>query len=99
MSLKQQLVIWRIVFPTLLVIPGVSAAVVSTVNSLIYVVICPPGLCSGVWSGLVAVTLFIVVSLVTKAPDQKAEEFTGYLQMNWGGKNSLTVREQPDGFN
>jgi solute:Na+ symporter, SSS family len=54
-----------------------------------YGAIRPFGLWPGVWSGLVAVTLFIVVSLATKAPDQKAEEFIGYLADELGRKQIL----------
>jgi len=40
----------------------------------------PLGLWPGVWSGLVALVLFIGVSLITKAPEKKAAEFLGYLK-------------------
>ncbi len=40
----------------------------------------PLGLWPGVWSALISTTLFIGVSLVTKPPLEKAEEFIGYLQ-------------------
>jgi solute:Na+ symporter, SSS family len=46
-----------------------------------YGAIRPLGLWPGVWSGLVAVVLFIVISLFTKAPEKKAEEFIGYLSV------------------
>lgn len=54
-----------------------------------YGAIRPLGLWPGVWSGLVAVTLFIVVSLATKAPEKKAEEFIGYLAEELGRKKIL----------
>ncbi len=54
-----------------------------------YGAIRPLGLWPGVWSGLVAVTLFILVSLVTKAPEKKAEEFIGYLADELGRKQIL----------
>lgn len=66
---------------------GTAAAVLASViigglvaTTLQYGGFRPLGLWPGVWSGLVAVTLFIGVSLVTKAPKEKAEEFIGYLQ-------------------
>ncbi len=40
----------------------------------------PLGLWPGVWSGLISTVLFIGVSLLTRPPEQKAEEFLGYLQ-------------------
>jgi len=39
----------------------------------------PLDLWPGVWSGIVAVTLFIGVSLLTLPPEKKAEEFLGFL--------------------
>ena len=39
----------------------------------------PLDLWPGVWSGIVAVTLFVGVSLLTEAPEKKAGEFLGYL--------------------
>jgi solute:Na+ symporter, SSS family len=49
----------------------------------------PLGLWPGVWSGLAAVVLFILVSLLTKAPEQKAEEFLGYLAAELGRKKII----------
>ncbi len=49
----------------------------------------PLGLWPGVWSGTVAVTLFIVVSLLTRAPDEKAEEFIGFLQSELSGRKVI----------
>ncbi len=40
----------------------------------------PLGLWPGVWSGMVSVGLFVVVSLLTKAPEKRAAEFMGYLK-------------------
>lgn len=40
----------------------------------------PLGMWPGVWSGITALILFIGVSLVTKPPSEKAEEFIGYVQ-------------------
>ena len=40
----------------------------------------PLGMWPGVWSGITALILFIGVSLVTKPPLEKAEEFIGYVQ-------------------
>ncbi len=41
--------------------------------------IMPLGWWPGVWSGIVATVLFIVVSLLTEPPRQKAEEFINYI--------------------
>lgn len=49
----------------------------------------PLGLWPGVWSGTVAVTLFIAVSLMTRAPQEKAEEFIGFLQSELNGRNVI----------
>ncbi len=65
----------------------VSGGLVATIFQ--YGAIRPLGLWPGVWSGLVAVTLFILVSLATKAPEKKAEEFIGYLAEELGRKNIL----------
>lgn len=40
----------------------------------------PLGLASGIWGFSVSVTLFIVVSLLTKAPEEKATEFMDYIK-------------------
>lgn len=40
----------------------------------------PLGLASGLWGLLLSTILFIGISLFTKAPEQKAEEFIGYIQ-------------------
>lgn len=40
----------------------------------------PLGLWPGVWGLLVCLTLYILVSLVTRAPKEKADEFIGYLK-------------------
>ncbi len=49
----------------------------------------PLGLWPGVWSALISTTLFIGVSLVTKPPLEKAEEFIGYLQEELNTKKIL----------
>ncbi|UOQ47026.1 sodium:solute symporter family protein [Gracilibacillus caseinilyticus] len=46
------------------------------------------GLKSGIWGLLTATLLFIVVSLVTEAPKQKAEEFTQYVRQNMRSSRS-----------
>jgi SSS family solute:Na+ symporter len=38
------------------------------------------GQASGVWGLLIAVVLYVGVSLITKAPERRAEEFIGYLR-------------------
>ena len=40
----------------------------------------PLGMWPGVWSGITALILFVGISLVTKPPSEKAEEFIGYVQ-------------------
>ncbi|GGM37377.1 pantothenate permease [Paraliobacillus quinghaiensis] len=40
----------------------------------------PLGLASGIWGILVSTLLFITVSLLTKAPEKKAEEFLTYIK-------------------
>ena len=49
----------------------------------------PFGLWPGVWSSLVAVVLFIGVSLATRAPEQKAAEFLGYLKEELNGRKVI----------
>ncbi|UOQ86412.1 sodium:solute symporter family protein [Gracilibacillus salinarum] len=46
------------------------------------------GLKSGIWGLLSSSLLFIAVSLVTKAPKQKAEEFTQYVRQNMRSSRS-----------
>ncbi|SET47737.1 solute:Na+ symporter, SSS family [Salinibacillus kushneri] len=40
----------------------------------------PLGLASGIWGLLVSTILFVFVSLFTKAPEEKASEFLGYIK-------------------
>lgn len=49
----------------------------------------PLGLWPGVWSAAVSVVLFVAVSLFTKPPVEKAEEFLGFLQKALQDKNVL----------
>jgi solute:Na+ symporter, SSS family len=49
----------------------------------------PLGLWPGVWSGVVAVVLFVGVSMVTKAPEQKAAEFLSYLKEELNGRKVI----------
>jgi len=45
-----------------------------------YTKVKPLGLASGVWGLLFSVVLFIVVSLLTKAPEKKAADFLAYIK-------------------
>ena len=65
----------------------IAGGIVATIFQ--YGAIRPFGLWPGVWSGLVAVTLFIVVSLFTRAPEKKADEFIGYLSAELGRKKII----------
>ncbi len=49
----------------------------------------PLGLWPGVWSGMISVVLFVVVSLLTKAPETKAAEFIGYLSDELGRRKVI----------
>ncbi len=49
----------------------------------------PLGHWPAVWGGLVCLATFIVVSLLTKPPLEKAEEFLGYLEEGLKEKNAL----------
>ena len=49
----------------------------------------PLGWWPGIWSGIVSAVLFIVVSLLTKPPLEKAGEFLGYLQEALKEKNAI----------
>ncbi len=40
----------------------------------------PFGLASGLWGIMISTFLFIIVSLLTKAPEEKANEFLGYIK-------------------
>ncbi len=49
----------------------------------------PLGLWPGVWSGIISTVLFVAVSLLTRAPVEKAEEFIGYLQQELNNKKII----------
>ncbi|NMB42224.1 MAG: sodium:solute symporter family protein [Firmicutes bacterium] len=49
----------------------------------------PLGWWPGVWSGIIATVLFIVVSLLTKPPREKTDEFFGYLDEALKEKNAI----------
>ncbi len=49
----------------------------------------PMGLWPGVWSGMISVVLFVVISLLTKAPETKAAEFIGYLSDELGRRKVI----------
>lgn len=49
----------------------------------------PLGFWPGVWSGLLATVLFIVVSLLTKPPQDKADEFMDYLKDELGRRKVI----------
>ncbi len=49
----------------------------------------PLGLWPGIWSGFISTLLFIGVSLFTRAPSDKAEEFIGYLQEELNSKKII----------
>jgi SSS family solute:Na+ symporter len=44
----------------------------------------PMGMWPGVWGLIACVLLYVVISLVTKAPTERAEEFVGYLEKTLG---------------
>ncbi|MFZ5648643.1 MAG: sodium:solute symporter family protein [Bacillota bacterium] len=49
----------------------------------------PLGWGPGVWSGIVSASLFIIVSLLTAPPREKAEEFIGYINSMLKEKNAI----------
>nr|AGF93597.1 Na+/solute symporter [uncultured organism] len=49
----------------------------------------PLGVHPGVWTFIITVVTFISVSMITEAPQQKAEEFIGYLDRELEDKNIL----------
>jgi len=49
----------------------------------------PLGWWPGVWSGIVSTVLFIVVSYLTPAPKQKADEFIDYVNNALKEKNAI----------
>mgnify|MGYP006310553207 CR=1 FL=1 len=49
----------------------------------------PLGIHPGVWTFIITVLTFILVSLFTKPPKEKAEEFLGYLDRELEDKNIL----------
>ncbi len=48
----------------------------------------PLGLSAGIWGLILSTTIFILVSLITKAPKEKAEEFLGYVKMALNNKKA-----------
>ncbi|SHM37778.1 sodium:solute symporter family protein [Gracilibacillus kekensis] len=48
------------------------------------------GLKSGLWGILFSTILFIIISLLTKAPEQKADDFIGYVKEKMKNKQKLT---------
>ncbi len=65
----------------------IGGGIVATV--LQYSGLRPFGFWPGVWSGLISTILFVGVSLLTRAPENKAEEFIGYLQEELDRKEVL----------
>lgn len=66
---------------------GTAAGVISSVTiGALFVLILeftgskPFGLWPGIWGIITSTVLFVVVSLLTKAPEQKADEFIGYVK-------------------
>ncbi|SER43230.1 solute:Na+ symporter, SSS family [Gracilibacillus ureilyticus] len=66
---------------------GTAAGVIVSVavSSILVIIleffkILPFGLKSGIWGIIVSSLLFIIISLLTKAPAEKAEEFLGYIK-------------------
>lgn len=49
----------------------------------------PLGLGAGVWTLVITTAIFIGVSLLTKAPQAKAEEFIGYLESECNKRNII----------
>jgi len=49
----------------------------------------PLGWGPGVWSGIVSASLFVIVSLLTAAPREKAEEFISYVNSALKEKNAI----------
>jgi SSS family solute:Na+ symporter len=67
---------------------GTAAGVLSSVSVTGIIVILleafqykPLGLASGIWGIILSTVIFIVVSLMTKAPEEKAEEFLNYIKI------------------
>ncbi len=69
---------WKRGTATAVLTSVIAGGIVATV--LQYSGFFPLGLWPGVWSGLISTVLFIGVSLLTRPPEQKAEEFLSYLQ-------------------
>ncbi|GIO24462.1 sodium:solute symporter [Oceanobacillus sp. J11TS1] len=63
------------------IIPGIAVLIIELFQ------IKPFGLASGLWGLILSSLLFISVSLFTKAPKQKADEFIDYIQDNVYKKN------------
>jgi SSS family solute:Na+ symporter len=49
----------------------------------------PLGHWPAVWGGLVCLVAFVVISLLTRPPLKKAEEFLGYLEEGLKERNAL----------
>ncbi|MFO7951941.1 MAG: sodium:solute symporter family protein [Bacillota bacterium] len=49
----------------------------------------PFGFWPGIWSGIIATVLFVVVSLLTRPPEEKAEEFLGYVNKELNQKKII----------
>ncbi|MED3574587.1 sodium:solute symporter family protein [Cytobacillus praedii] len=60
----------------------ITSVIVSGVMVIIleFAKIKPLGLASGIWGIVISAILFIAVSLITKAPEKKADEFLSYLK-------------------
>lgn len=54
----------------------------------------PLGLASGIWAISIATILYIGVSLFTKAPAEKAEEFMGFIRENMKKHNVYTEKQK-----
>src|SRR5699024_740327 len=74
---------------------GTAAGVLSSVSVTGIIVILleafqykPLGLASGIWGIVLSTIIFIAVSLVTKAPEEKADEFLNYI------KNALKAEKK-----
>jgi solute:Na+ symporter, SSS family len=62
---------------------GAIASVIASgiiVLYLEFIKLKPLGIASGIWGLLISTTLFITISLLTKAPEQKANEFISYIK-------------------
>lgn len=81
---------------------GTAAGVITSVvvSGLVVIILefsklKPFGLASGLWGIALSTILFIFVSLMTKAPEKKADEFISYIRSemkNTSGKNSRQIK-------